>query len=186
MASNIGSVKNPDSHPPADAYPPADAIADAMSVIQDAAKSEDTRFNSFNTRAVAVLSASSIVTALAGLYGKEILGPTFTGWLRPAGIVGLVVALVFLVLVALTTVVGVLYPRRRSVFGDNALTDDPASIANELALQRLVFDEYRHVHHDLVARNSEKARALTWGYVCLLAAIFSIAATVVVLTIGKH
>jgi hypothetical protein len=167
-------------------FPADDALPGAMSVIQDASRNETSRFNNLNSRGVAVLSATSLVTALAGLYAKNILGGTFTGWVKLTGLIGLVFTLVFLAAVALIIVIGVLLPRYRSLFGGNTLTDHPEMIKDSKSMQRLVFDEYRRVYVDLVQRNQEKAKALTRAYFAFLVAVIAIAATIAIISIGKY
>jgi hypothetical protein len=166
-------------------YPGTEALADAQSVMQTAANGEESRFDSLNTRAVAVLSATSLVTALAGIYGKDVVDGTYTSWTRVVGTLGLVVTLVLLITVATVVVKGVLVPKTSLFFGDNDLTDHPSRITTALELRQLVFDEYRRVHMQLLARNEEKAEALTWGYRILLSAVIAIALTVGAISIGR-
>jgi hypothetical protein len=166
-------------------YPDDSAVADAQTVMQTAASAEEVRFDSLNTRAVAILSATSLVTALAGIYAKDVVDGSYTGWTRVVGTVGLVITLVLLIAVAVVVVQGVLVPRTSLFFGDNTLTDTPARITSAVAVERLAFDEYRRVHMQLIQRNEAKAAALTWGYRLLLGAVIAIAVTIGTISIGR-
>jgi hypothetical protein len=153
----------------------ADAtLAAAAAAIYAAAQNEETRFSNLNTRGVAVLSATSLVTALAGIFGKDLLATTsFVGWQKTVGIVGLIVTLVLLVAVAWQTVEGVLVPHSRALFGGNALTDTPTSLNSADEVQMVIFNDYRQVNNSLALRNAEKAQALESAYRLFLAAVLA-------------
>jgi hypothetical protein len=146
-------------------------------LILDVAKNEETRFSNLNTRGVAILSATSLVTAVAGIFAKELLGTSLTGWGLSLGLYGLVVTLVLLGATAGITVVGVLAPKRRYVFGANALTDHPSTLSCKDAVLRLQFTEYRAIANSLLERNTAKAKALNGAYSTFFAAVLVAAFT---------
>lgn len=161
------------SHPPTDLALPA-----ASAVVQAAAGMEETRFNNLNSRAVALVSASSLVTALIGVFSKELLGET----LRPvrnwvAG--SLVVAVVALVLSVSILIVGVLLPARRFTFGDNKITNPAAPLASAAEVQKEIWSEYTQVLADLQKRNGAKAQALHLAYLLYGLAVLAAAVAVV-------
>ena len=166
--------------------PQGTALAGAASIIESAAQNETTRFNNLNSRGVAVLSATSLVTTLVGLYAKQIVGGTFKGTTLHWSIVGLVASLVLLVVDALIIVFGVLLPKRQLMFGNNDLTDNPASIIDDVRLQQIVFDEYRQEFVSLQMANENKGKALIWAYGVFVSAVLVIAATVIGVTIVNY
>lgn len=141
-----------------------------------AAGAEEVRFTNLNTRAIALLSATSLVTAVAGFFGKDLLDTAkLTGTSRIAIGLTMSIALVALVTVAYLLVRGVLLPTRRDTFGKNLLTDNPSGLASSEAVWAEVFKDYRAVHASLVSRNKEKVRALHTSYVAFLIAVAAIA-----------
>ena len=172
---------NPQQVPAAAIALPTDtaAVGELSKVIQDTVKNEEARFNNLNTRAVAVLSATALVTALAGFFAKDILGTTLTGDTRHFGLAGLSLTTIVLAVVAGIIVFGVLLPQRRFVFGNNEITDNPSALTTQAAVQAEAYREYVMVYTTLVNRNSGKANALRAAYVTFFAAVGLIALTVV-------
>jgi hypothetical protein len=169
-----------------EAIPSDLALPDALAVIQDASNNAETQFSNLNTRGVAILSATSLVTALAGFYAKDILGTTYMGWRREVGIAGLVLTLAWLSIVAVIVVVCVLKPTHRLFFGDNDITDRPTGLTSALEVKRVAFKEYRQVLADLYEKNQKKAIALKRAYWSFLAAVVSIALTVAIITVANY
>lgn len=161
----------------ANSHPAAAALAEAARLMLDVAKNEETRFSNLNTRGVAVISATSLVTALAGIFAKELLGSSLTGWGLSVGIYGLIGTLLLLGVTASLTVFGVLAPKQRYVFGANALTDHPGNLTEAAAVQQIQFVEYRLIARSLVERNTEKATWLNRAYVAFFAAVLCAGAT---------
>lgn len=151
------------------------ALPEAAKLVQAAAGVEETRFNNLNSRAIALLSATSLITALAGLFSKELLDTTKLGASRTIVAGALLGTLLLLVAVASALVWGVLVPNRRVTFGDNDLTNSPGSIADAPAVYAVAFSEYLQIHRSLVERNRSKADALHFAYWIFLAAVIVIA-----------
>jgi hypothetical protein len=98
---------------------------EAAKIVSDVWKNEETRFASLNTRGVAVVSATSLVTAILGFFAKDFVDSTGTGLSNRVHSDAenlLLASLVLLVLTALIVVLGVLRPGHRFVFGENVLT----------------------------------------------------------------
>jgi hypothetical protein len=169
----------------AGAAPQAEALAEASKLILDVTKNEETRFSNLNTRGVAVISATSLVTALAGVFAKELLGSSLTGWGLSVGIYGLVGTLVLLAVTAGIAVFGVLSPKRRYVFGGNDITDNPSAVATASEVQEIQFVEYRQIARSLVDRNNEKAKWLNRAYVAFFLAVLCAGATTGAIVVWK-
>lgn len=161
------------------------ALPEAAKLLAEVTKNEETRFSNLNTRAVAVLSATSLITALAGIFSKDVLGKDFTGWGRQAGAGGLVLTVGLLTLTAIVVVLGVLKPGDRLVFGDNDLTKSPGGIGDPVQVIAIAFREYLAISTVLTERNVAKAKALNWAYVIFLAAVVAIAVTTILVVISR-
>lgn len=157
------------------AVPPALALPEAAKLMQSAASLEETRFSNLNSRAIALLSATSLITALAGLFSRELLDTTKLGDSRTIVAWALLGTLVLLVVVATTLVWKVLVPSRRFIFGNNDLTNSPANIVDASAVHTVAFSEYLQIHSSLVERNRSKASALHFAYWVFVAAVIVIA-----------
>lgn len=155
--------------------PPPAALPAAAELIRFAASTEETRFNNLNSRAIALLSATSLVTALASIFGKEIIDSTKLGDTREFVAAALLTTLSLLVVVAATLVWKVLVPNRRPTFGNNLLTKSPEKLDNPLAVYAVAYEEYFLIHKFLVERNGSKAQALHLAYWVFLAAVIVIA-----------
>ena len=166
----------------------------AARVMAEVWKNEETRFSNLNTRAVAVLSASSLVTTVLGFFSKNVLD---TGTTRlsetqqafaKAGIYG---ALALFALTIAVLVIGVLLPGKRYIFGANELTgytDEagawrPGSPLSAGSIDRLVCKEYGAIYVELANRSRRKAYWLQLGYVFFAAAV---AASVVAAVLVIH
>lgn len=155
--------------------PATSALPDAAKLLQAAVGVEETRFNNLNSRAIALLSATSLVTALAGLFSKELLDATKLGGSRTIVAVALLVTLILLVVTAGALVLNVLLPNRRVTFGNNDLTNSPETISDMTAVHAVAFSEYLQIHNSLVDRNKAKASALHFAYCVFFAAVCVIA-----------
>ena len=170
-SASLGASSNGDS--PSDA-----ALADAAKVVAEVAKNEETRFSNLNTRGVAIISATSVVTAISGFFAKDLLGTSLSGWGLTVGLFGLAVTLLALVTATGIVAFGVLAPKQRAAFGNNALMDNPDQLSSASDVFRVQFTDYRQIAQSLLARNTEKARALEKAYVSLFVAVVSAALTV--------
>jgi hypothetical protein len=168
-----------------DAVPADAALPEAARLILDVTKNEETRFSNLNTRGVAVISATSLVTALAGVFAKELLGSSLTGWGLSVGIYGLIATLALLALTAAFIVFGVLAPKQRLVFGGNSVVDDPSAVTAALEVQKIQFIEYRQIAKSLVGRNSDKAKWLDRAYLAFFAAVLCAGATTAGIVVWK-
>ncbi|MDQ3897260.1 MAG: hypothetical protein M3326_08490 [Actinomycetota bacterium] len=164
--------------------PQTGALVDAVKVLSDVMRNEETRFSNLNTRAVAIVSATSLITAIAGFFSRDLLGTTFSGWGRTVGQWGLLLTLVGLVATAVQIIVWVLLPKGRLVFGKNALTDSPATLVSQQDVNEVAFVEYLAIYRSLVTRNTEKANALNKGYLLFLTTVGIIGATVSLVVIS--
>ena len=171
--------------------PTGQALEPAASALQAAASAEETRFNNLNTRAVALVSATSVVTALAALFARELFAspsaapsaaatrfPPLAGWLLAIAVLSLAVAVGFLVF-------GVLLPRKRPFFGSNELTDPSQVLTDPCVVNRIVYCEYREVHQRLRSRNESKAKCLNAAYIFYGAAVAVGALAVIVLAVAS-
>jgi hypothetical protein len=156
----------------------ADA-AEALKVITDVWKNEETRFSNLNTRGVAVVSAASLVTTLLGIFTKNILDSTASslrGDPRTVALIAVSAALGLLILAIGFIVFGVLLPSRRVIFGDNDITAGEDLTAQHIDV--VAFREYSATYADLAGRSDRKAYWLGLAYcVFLLALMVSAAAT---------
>lgn len=171
----VDLLKGGVSKPSSDVGVPDDAaLPEAAKLIQAAAGVEETRFNNLNSRAIALLSATSLVTTLAGLFGKDILGDDL-GEARSVVAGCLALTLVLLVLVATGLVWKVLVPGRRLTFGDNPLTNEPGTLNTPESVNAVAFNDYLQIHTVLLERNRDKAAALHTCYWLFLLAVAVIA-----------
>jgi hypothetical protein len=139
--------------------------AEALKVMTDVWKNEETRFSNLNTRGVAVVSAASLVTTILGVFTKNVLDSTtshLTGSPRTVALIGICTALLVLVVTIGIIVFGVLAPGRRVIFGDNALTRGQAVTAEDI--DALAYSDYAAIYADLANRSLRKAYWLTAGY----------------------
>ncbi len=157
----------------------AAAKTEALKIITDVWKNEETRFSNLNTRGVAVVSAASLVTTILGIFTKNVLDSStshLTGDPRTVALAGICVALGGLMITIAIIVFGVLAPRRRVIFGDNALTKGQPVTAEQI--DELAYNDYAAIYVDLAGRSLRKAYWLNLGYgAFFLALLVSAAAT---------
>lgn len=135
--------------------PGKDARAEAAKLWQEVAKNEEARFNNLNTRALGVLTVAGLVTSIAGFFAKDLQSDTALGGIsKDLAAGGLAAALLALTAAALVVVLGVLRPRRRTLFGSNALTETPGSLQSPDAVHAVTIAEYSVIAADLQARNA--------------------------------
>jgi hypothetical protein len=149
---------------------PADvAWQAAAQCVQAAAGAEETRFNNLNSRAISLLSATSLITAQIGLFSKDLFADSMkpvhnsVAILAGLAVIALAVAVGYLL-------IGVLLPRRRKSFGGNAVTDG-GNLQSDTDVYRIVWDEYRQIQRALLDRNDSKAAALHVAYSVYSAAV---------------
>lgn len=145
--------------------------------MKDAAQVEETRFNNINSRAIALLSASSLVTAPVGVFAKDLPDPTKLVHVRGGLAAAVVLSLVGLVTSVAFLVVGVLLPTRRLAFGgDDNLVVRPLAGTDPRAVAAAVYVDYWWVLDSLQARNAGKVKALHNAYLAFGFAVAVIAA----------
>jgi hypothetical protein len=147
---------------------PDEVASEAVKIMGDVWKNEETRFNNLNTRAIALISATSVVTTILGFYSKNLFDTSgtrtgFQGAWREWGAVGLICSVLLLSATIFVTVFGVLLPRPRPVFGDNALTE--GTVPDVGTVDRTAFDEYGALYAGLASRTARKAFWIDWAYV---------------------
>lgn len=183
-----------DAHRPEFGLVEDNAWTTAAKVMTDVWKNEETRFSNLNTRAVAVLSAASLVTAVLGFFSKNVLdtGATRLSETQQAfAKAGIYAALAMLALTTAAVVFGVLLPGKRYIFGGNELTGyiDQAgtwhagSSLSASAIDQLACKEFGAIYVELANRSRRKAYWLQLGYVFFAAAVAaSIVAAVLVIS----
>ena len=160
------------------------AWAGAAAVMGDVWRNEETRFSNLNGRAVAVLSATSLVTTVLGFYSNNVLDTapaTRLGSTQQAvAKAGLYGALALLLLTAAVLVFGVLLPGKRFIFGANPLTGyagqdgwHPGSPLDTAGIDQLVCQEYGTIYVELANRSRRKAYWLQLGYLFFTAALLA-------------
>jgi len=150
--------------------PGDDAVKAAGAVLAAACQAEETRFSALNTRAVSLVSASSLITALIGIYSKDFLGAGLVEVRGPIAFF-LAVTLVALIAAVLVSIIGVLLPADRLTFGNNQITSNDPLLQAEVEVHRVIWSDYVQVLEVLQARNKGKARALNAAYVLFTAAV---------------
>lgn len=170
MQSVARSVPVPD--PGAGAAPGSDAIEKAAAAVVAAAGTEETRFNNLNSRAVALISAGSIVVALLAVFGKDLVTGENTVPSKIALTALLVLAAVSLLLAVGWLVFMVLLPGRRYTFGNNRVTSNVDPVTTSAQVFEVQWREYRLILERLTARNTSKAQGLHTAYCFYGAAIF--------------
>lgn len=158
------------------------AAAEAARIMSDVWKNEETRFGNLNTRAVAVLSATSIIATILGFFSKNLFDTSsagFQGSARFTAACGIFVALGLLVATAGVVVFGCLLPSHRAIFGNNDLTKGEDKTAQEI--DNTAFNEYQGIYVILANRSAIKAYWLTWAYVTFFLAVLAAAVTTAIL-----
>ena len=148
------------------------AAAEGVKIMGDVWKNEETRFNNLNSRAIAVLSATALVTAVLGFFSKNLLDTSLAS-ARTGALWGAGITLVLLGGAAAFVVLGVLRPSQRPIFGHNELTlNKPANtIFKAQDIHAIAYREYGGLYTQLANRSSWKAYWLTFAYYCLFAAV---------------
>lgn len=165
----------------AEVPPTGSALPAAAELLKYAAGIEETRFNNLNNRAIALVSGSSVVTALLGFFAKDILTTDALSEVRGLVAVLTTIAVLGLILAIGVLLRGVLIPGGRLSFGNNAVTEE-SSVLNEVAQVQVVqWSEYRLILDSLVSRNAGKAKALNIAYWAYGTALLSASVAVFVI-----
>ncbi|HEV7649265.1 MAG TPA: hypothetical protein VGP26_14005 [Actinophytocola sp.] len=152
----------------------ASAMPAGLQIMMAVVANEESRFSNLNTRAISLLSATSLITALAGLFSKDILAGSL------GGVAGFVAVMLMIVLVGLlgtaaVLVLGVLMPGKRGLFGrGNENVVDPNKISDVEMVQDIAFGEFTGILTTLRERNAEKVRALHRAYSIFLGTVLAI------------
>lgn len=156
---------------PASSWTDKDMVAAAAKAVQDAATQEETRFNNINNRGIALVSASSLVTALIGLFGKDLTGAAYAPVRQGVAVLLLLTVAALLIAVGII-IVGVLLPSGRVSFGDNRITSNTPPLNAPIDVSTVVWSEYVQVLSVLQRRNSRKATAINAAYWAFGGAVF--------------
>jgi hypothetical protein len=154
---------------------------EALGVVRPLVASEETRSTNLNTRALGVISASSVITALAALFAKEVFTSATLERLGHSKTPALVLLIVALVVLVATVMYGVwtLLPRKRDYVSPNELSmwADPDSNAalNEVHIRQQALAELSKELKNLRTFNEEKVRRLKTTYFLYAIAVFVIA-----------
>lgn len=159
--------------------PQRDAVGDCTRILGDLLKNEETRFSNLNTRAMNLVSATSLITALTGFFARELSTSSLKGWQRGVGSVGLIIVLVLLAITAWITVVHVLNPGRRYLLGNNAILENSDQLATPEDVNLVAYSEYKVTYYGLAGRNREKARHLDLTYKTLHGAVITAGLTLI-------
>lgn len=153
--------------------PTGSALPAGLQIIMTVVANEETRFSNLNTRAISLLSASSLITALAGLFSKDILGESLGG---AAGFVAvmLMIVLVGLLSTAAVLVVSVLMPGKRALFGRGDDVFDSDKVSDVETVQTIAFDEFSEILETLRHRNADKVKGLHRAYGIFLGTVLAI------------
>lgn len=181
---NQTTVDDPQDLPlPADVPVPEidEVLEGAIDALKNAIGTEESRFNNLNSRAVALLAASSIVLSLAGLFAKNLTDGSMNP-IRPAIAALLSITVLSLLLLVWTVVRLVLWPRPRYVFGDNKLTNDPGGIRTVRELNEIVFRDYFRILDTLTARNKDKGAGMNLSYLAFGLSLLLVAIQVIVVS----
>ena len=162
------------------------ALLEATKIMMDVVRNEETRFSNLNTRAIALVSATSLVTALAAVFSKDLLAATITGWGRTVGVAGMVLTIALLVLTATMAIARVLVPSSRLIFGDNSITDALDTLTSAAAVDKVAFTDYLQIYRSLSARNLAKAIWLNRSYWALLGSILSISLSTILVLLSRY
>ena len=129
-------------------------------------------FNNLNNRAIALVSASSVVTTIAGLYAKDLISKGITGSRAAVGIF-LLLGLIALMICIWTCVIRVLRPSGRLLFGNNRITNNDPPLTSPQDVNVVRWSEYREVLSTLQNRNASKADGLNLAYMFFAVAILA-------------
>lgn len=168
------------------AYDETTVPAEALKVMTDVWKNEETRFGNLNTRGVAVVSAASLVTTILGFFMKNVLDTTsagLQGGARTVAIVGVGAALGIVLFAIGLVVFGVLRPGPRPIFGDNVIVTGSGGPLTTAAIDEAAFKDYGAIYAALATRSRRKAYWLTMGYYAFfLSLVVSAACTVFIVS----
>lgn len=140
------------------------ALEPATRTMQAVMASEEARFSNLNTTAVNLLTATSLIAALVGLFSQDLLGDKFDEDLSELIPWTLIAALVGLLGTVILLVGGVLIPSRHKVFESNAIMDQPSSLSEEQVVHATAFKQFRSITTSLRKRNKRKAAFLHIAY----------------------
>lgn len=164
---------------------------EVLKVMEDVWKNEESRFSNLNTRALGLVSASSIVLTILSIFYKDIFESSsgqLTHNLRLVGQYSTGISVGLLLVMTLVVILGCLMPGGRSVWGNNAVAGLQSATGNarqgtvvdNVGVDRTTSEDYATIYVGLVNRNERKAFWLSWGYMLFgLAIILAAAGSVI-------
>jgi hypothetical protein len=158
-----------------------EARNEALGAVRPLVASEETRSTNLNTRALGVISASSVITALAGLFAKEVFSSAALQKLGDSKVPAFILLIASLVLLVSTVMCGVwtLWPRHRGFIKPDGLANwekrtDQAPLNEVLIRQQTLADQATELG-SLRLFNEGKVRRLTMTYGLYAFAVLTIA-----------
>jgi hypothetical protein len=154
---------------------------EALGAVRPLVASEETRSTNLNTRALGVISASSIITALAGLFAKEVFSSASLQKLGDSKVPALVLLISSLVFLVATVISGVwtLLPRNRGFIVpdglDNWENKEAQAPLDEALIRQQTLADLAEVLCSLRKFNKNKVQRLTITYVLYAIAVVVIA-----------
>jgi hypothetical protein len=158
----------------------------AFVVMQDVWKNEETRFNNLNTRALGIVTASSLVTAIINFFAKDLFASStkpLSGEVQTRAEATVVCIMALLIATVALVVFLVLKPGGRGGFGNNDFTGTIAEnggLGQGLdgtadSILKTAATEYAGLYVSLAERNRWKAYWLSWAYITFAIAVIATA-----------
>lgn len=155
------------------------ARKEAIDAVRPLVTAEETRSTNLNARALGVISASSVVTAIAAFFAKDVLGGSSLEKLGDARTAAIVLLIVAVALLACTVLSGVrtLWPGTRLFIQPDGLAAWAAgdAIADEATVRHQTLRDLAGVLTGLREFNTEKVRRLKTTYTLYALAVAAIA-----------
>jgi hypothetical protein len=182
--SDVGVEVATESSAPLPAPDPSAVVAAAAwlnvaKVMVDLWKNEETRFNNINSRAIALLSATSLITTVLGYFSKNVLDTNpatrLSASQEDVAKWGTYVALALLAITAGLLVFGVLRPSGRVISGKNQLVgwgaQRPGFPLTTAQIDQTMAEEYGVIYVTLANRSHWKAYFMNLAYTVFAVAI---------------
>lgn len=185
----VPTLLDPEAVPAGQAKTDAGASWDAAAkYMADAWKNEETRFSNLNTRAMALVTATSLITTVLGFFAKNVFDRGETTRLSADQLQtaedAFRVALIVLVVTAVLIVFCVLRPGGRYLFGNNLLVGTiprgekalrRGSDLTDKQMAEVAAREYAAIFVRLATRNKWKAYFLNLAYLTFLVGVIGTA-----------
>jgi hypothetical protein len=154
---------------------------EALGAVRPLVASEETRSTTLNTRALGVISASSIITALAGLFAKEVFNSASLQKLGDSKGPALVLLIGSLVFLVGTVICGVwtLLPRDRGFIEPDGLDNWKKDVGqpplDEALIRQQTLADLAEVLGNLRDFNKAKVHRLKITYILFASAVVAMA-----------